>query len=404
MAKRVSRRRFIAASGATAATLAAGGLVQWLEQRSDAIMPSPTPTALAWVDDDVDGYLAVAPRTLRPGRTASVSLALLRGARPARSTVTVSLLKDKDGRPLAAASGRVSGRGSVPLGLPALAEGDYTLRVEGRGFRDEAPVRVEDGTLVFVETDKPIYRPGQTVHIRLLALDPTLRPASGQATVEVVDASGVKVFKRAVAIDAVGMASVDLPLSSEPNLGVWKVQATLGRRRGQVDVRVERYVLPKYEVRLDLPRAWALAGEPIRGTVTAEYTFGKPVKGEVEVVARRYVGDWQEYARVSRPIDGSLAVEVPAVGYAAGAPAAGGLGRVRLDVTVREQATGYEEQTSELVTIAASPVTLRLVPESSTFKPGLPFALLVVAETPGKQPVDADVEVRLRYQGEQFQT
>ncbi len=207
MAKRVSRRRFIAASGATAATLAAGGLVQWLEQRSDAIMPSPTPTALNWVDDDVDGYLAVAPRTLRPGQTASVSLALLRGARPARSTVTVSLLKVKDGKPVAAASGRVSGRGSIPLGLPALAEGDYTLRVEGRGFRDEAPVRVEDGTLVFVETDKPIYRPGQTVHIRLLALDPTLRPASGQATVEVVDASGVKVFKRAVAIDAVGMAS-----------------------------------------------------------------------------------------------------------------------------------------------------------------------------------------------------
>ena len=55
---------------------------------------------------------------------------------------------------------------------------------------------------------------------------------------------------------------------------------------------------------------------------------------------------------------------------------------MRLDVTVREQATGYEEQNSKLVTIVASPVGVRVVPETASFKPGLPLALLVTTETP----------------------
>ncbi len=84
---------------------------------------------------------------------------------------------------LRAVLGPVAGRGGVPFRLPRLAAGDYTLRVSGKGFSDEGKVRVEDGTILFLETDKPIYKPGQTVRIRLLALDSALRPVSTPATV-----------------------------------------------------------------------------------------------------------------------------------------------------------------------------------------------------------------------------
>ena len=40
----------------------------------------------------------------------------------------------------------------------------------------------------------------------------------------------------------------------------------------------------------------------------------------------------------------------------AGVPEAGGLGNVRLDITVVEKATGYEQTTTELITVADSPV------------------------------------------------
>src|SRR5262249_48271349 len=73
-----------------------------------------------------------------------------------------------------------------------------------------------------------------------------------------------------------------------------------------------------------------------------------------------------------------------------------------LDVTVREQSTGYEEKTSELVTIAAAPVTLTLIPESTTFKPSLPFSVLIVAATPDNKPVDTTVQFTLGYQDNTF--
>lgn len=416
MAGRISRRTVLAATAATGAVAAGVGALALWGGRSGPGEPVPTPGGLPAAETPVpstptatplpvvagapDGFVAVAPRVLRAGQAETVSLVLFRGGQPARDTVSVALLKD--GRSVASASGEIAGRGQMALLLPALAEGEYQLRVSGQQFAEQTAVRVEDGTLVFLETDKPIYKPGQTVHIRLLTLDAALRPVEGKATVEVMDAKGIKVFKKPVTVDAFGMASVDLPLSTEPNLGVWKISATAGRRSAQLDVRVERYVLPKYEVRLELAREWALASDPITGTVTAEYSYGKPVAGEVEVVALRYVGAWQEYARLTRPIDGKLAIELPAVRYAAGSPAGGGLSHVRLDVTVREQATGYEATTSRLVSIAASPVVLRAIPESVTFKPGLPFSLLVVAETPDKRPVDASVQLRLAYQDEQF--
>jgi CD109 antigen len=161
-------------------------------------------------------------------------------------------------------------------------------------------------------------------YIRVLALDPELRPVAGEAVVEALDAKGIKIFRKNVAIDEFGIASLDLPLSTEPNLGVWKLLATAGERSAQLDVRVERYVLPKYEVRVELESSWALASDRISGRIAAEYSFGKPVDGEAEVIASRYTGVWEEYARITLPVEGGAATfELPPVEFVAGSPARG---------------------------------------------------------------------------------
>jgi CD109 antigen len=403
---RLSRRTFLTASGASVAAAALAALTE-LGPRQRRTPASPTATEFPrasvtpGVDETVQGYLAIAPSTLRAGQTENIALTLMRGTRPASSTVTVTLLRDD--RVVAQTALWTAGHGVVPLAVPAQA-GAYTLRVSGKGFHDETDIQVEDSALVFVETDKPIYKPGQTAHIRVLALDPHLKPQAGEALVEVLDATGIKIFRQTLTLDDFGMASLDLPLSTEPNLGVWKAIATVGERSNQLDLRVERYVLPKFEVTLELAQAWVLVGDALRGTVSAEYSFGKPVNGEVEIVATRYVGVWEEYARVTLPLppNGAATFELPAVEYVAGAPEGGGLGSVRLDATVREQATGYSGQTSQLVTVADSPVALRLVPDTSVFKPGLPFGLLVVAETPDHQPVDANVRLQLTWPNDDY--
>ena len=364
----------------------------------------PTPTAQTPdtpLSERVDGYVAIAPQELRSGRPGSISVSLFDGGLPAQGIVRVSL--DNGGREAATASGLIMGAGAISLAVPDLPPDNYRLTVEGPDFNDTASLRVESGATLFLETDKPIYKPGQKVMMRVLTVSPELRPLTGDVTIEVQDAKGSRVFREAVATGEYGMATLEMPLSSEPNLGVWKITARSGESTAEVDVRVEEYVLPKYEVTVDLPKEWALADEKITGRIDAEYTFGRPVKGEVEIVASRYVGVWEEFATLTRQIDGSESFELPPVYYVAGVPAGRGMGNVNLDVTVREKSTGYEETTTRLLTVAESPVNLHLVSESSVFKPSLPFSFLVVTETPDNKPVDKRVTVRLQYVDEDLE-
>ena len=361
----------------------------------------------------VDGYLAAVPAVLRAGRTENVSVSLFDGAEPARGDVRLVLLQGSS--PIAEASASVAGAGAIPLSVPTMPAGHraihYTLHIEGGGdadgpaFTDTAMVLVkEPAELLFLETDKPIYKPGQRIRIRALRLDADLKPLPGSMTLQIQDAKGIKVYKRTVNADEFGMAEAGLPLSMEPNLGVWKITANSGEQSAQLDVRVDEYVLPKYEISVDLPKDWVLVDEPIAGAVSAEYSFGKPVRGELEIVASRYVGTWEEYARFEGEIDGATSFELPTAGYVAGVPTSGGQGNVQLHITVREPATGYEERITKLLTVAEAPVNLQLIPESRIFKPGLPLSLLVVSETPDQRPVAADVNVSVRYVDGEFET
>ncbi len=348
-----------------------------------------------------NSYVAIIPKILHSGRTEAISLTLFAGEKLTKDRVEVTLLKN--GEKVSSAKQTVDGKGTVTLDIPEVADGKYEIQVKGGAFSDKAEINVEKSFMVFVETDKPIYKPGQTIHMRVLTIDPALKPATEPVTIDVLDAKGIKIFRSEVTTDDYGMAGVDLPLSDEPNLGVWKINAITEKARTQLDVRVEEYVLPKYEVTVDLPREWFLASEEVKGKIGAEYSFGKPVKGEVTIIASRYVGQWEEYATLTKDIDGEINFELPAVQYVAGTPASGGQGNVQLDITVTEKSTGYVEKTSRLLTVAQTPVNLQLIPEGSVFKPGLPFNVLVLTETPDNRPVDSQVKVTITYVDADFE-
>ncbi|MDD5289455.1 MAG: alpha-2-macroglobulin family protein, partial [Dehalococcoidales bacterium] len=348
-----------------------------------------------------DSYVAIVPDVLHVGRAEAVSISLLSNAGAVRDIVEVALLKD--GKRITTASKTINGNDTITLEIPSNAEeGKYEIQVKGTGFTDKTSITVEKSFLVFVETDKPIYKPGQTINMRVLTLDPELKPVVEPATVEVLDAKGIKIFRTEVETDEYGMANLELPISDEPNLGVWKINVVTEKSRNQLDVRVEEYVLPKYEVAVELPKEWFLVSEPIKGKIKAEYSFGKPVSGELKIEALKYVGQWQTYTTFTKVINGEVEFELPAVGYVAGTPANGGQGNVQLNITVEEKSTGYMEKTSRLLTVAQSSINLQLIPEGSVFKPGLPFSFLVVTETPDNKPVDAEVDATVTYSNSKF--
>ncbi|MGA9350821.1 MAG: alpha-2-macroglobulin family protein [Anaerolineae bacterium] len=355
--------------------------------------PIPTPATPS-------AYMALAPARMYAGERQAVSLSLWAEDKPASGWVEISL--HKEGQQILRTKEFVSGKETIQFQVPS-QPGQYDLVVSGPGFEDKAQVQVTEGLLIFLESDKPIYKPGQQIEARIVTLDSELLPKPVRVTMEVLDAKGIKVARQEVETDEYGMGHFSLPLSTEPNLGTWKITASVQEQKAQVDVRVEKYVLPKYEVKVELPRNWFLPNEAVEGTVTAEYSFGKKVVGELVVTAFRYVGQWEEFARFTADIDGEASFEIPPVGYVAGVPAQRGMGNVQLEVVVQEKATGYEEKTTRLLTVAQSELSLQLIPEGSSFKPGLPFNLLLVTETPDNQPVDAKVELSISYLAEDFQ-
>jgi len=348
-----------------------------------------------------ESYMAIIPEVLHSGQTEELSLALFEGDRLVPGDVEVALLSE--GEEILSVEKSIDGKGTISLDIPDIEDGEYEITIKGNGFEDSATVSVEKSFLTFIETDKPIYKPGQTIYMRLFTLNNELRPVEELVTVEILDAKGIKIFRSEITTDDYGMASLELPLSQEPNLGVWKITAETEDGEMQLDVRVEEYVLPKYEIDIELPRMWFLADEVVTGSVSAEYSFGKPVTGELEIIASRYVGEWEEYAVFTKAIDGETSFEIPAVSYVAGTPAAGGMGNVILDVIVRETATGYEEQTSMLLTVAETPLNIQIIPESIVFKPGLPFNILLVTENPANEPLDATLDITITYLNAEYE-
>ncbi len=359
------------------------------------LLPACTPP------EPADGYAAVVPAVLPAGSQQAVSVALFKGGQTIAGKVLLTLFKDNE--EILTVERDINGKGTIPFTVPDVAEGEYGLRIQGNDFEDEAEVRIERNFLVFLETDKPIYKPGQTMRMRVFTLDAELKPLTERVIVEVLDAKGIKVFRQETATDGFGMATLSLPISSEPNLGVWKITTEAPNGKAELDVRVEEYVLPKYEVKLDLPKQWFLADEEITGKITSEYSFGKPVSGDLEIRASRYVGVWEEYAVFNATIDGEAEFNIPAAGYVAGVPAAGGQGNIMLEVSVLEKATGYEEKTSALLTVAQSELNIQIIPTGVNFKPGLPFDFLVVTETPDNKLIDEEVNVRLVYLNNEFE-
>lgn len=166
----------------------------------------------------IDGYVVLVPKVLRSGQTASFSVSLFNGEDLTKGRVTVSLFgRDKS---VASTVADIDGKGAVALDIPVALQGEFEVRVSGAGFSDSTPVEIQAGTLVFLETDKPIYKPGQTMLMRLVAINSELKPVQTEATVEIQDAKGVKAFKETVKTDEYGMATTRLPLSTVPNLGM----------------------------------------------------------------------------------------------------------------------------------------------------------------------------------------
>ena len=128
-------------------------------------------------------------------------------------------------------------------------------------------------------TDKPVYQPGQVIHMRGLALRrPDLKPVAGQVMAfSLTDPRGNVVFRDGKPTSRFGIGSADCPLAGELIEGNYHVDCRVGETTSRATVEVKRYVLPRFKVALALDQPYYQPGQIIKGRVQADYVFGKPV-------------------------------------------------------------------------------------------------------------------------------
>ncbi|NWI65975.1 A2MG protein, partial [Todus mexicanus] len=165
-----------------------------------------------------------------------------------------------------------------------------TVTVKGATlqFRSRKSVLVKNSeSLVFVQTDKPIYKPGQTVLFRIVSLDKDFRPLNEVVS---MDPKKNRLYQWTNAELKRGLIQLFFNLSSEPMQGTYTVvaQKTSGKTVRH-PFSVEEYVLPKFEVTVKMPKVITILDEKLKVTVCGLYTFGKPVTGLVSFrVCRKF--------------------------------------------------------------------------------------------------------------------
>ena len=250
---------------------------------------------------------------------------------------------------------------------------------------------VQDSAQILLTSDKPIYQPGQTIHLRALSLDKPYMTAtvSQDLLFEVLDPKGNKVFKETVTTDTFGVASTVFQLASEVNMGAYTIRCGFDTYSVEKTVTVERYTLPKFGVTVTTDADFYQPGDTISGSIDAAYFFGMPLENaSVTIDAKKYDVSYTTFATTTGQTDteGILDFQITLPTYFVGQPLNDGNAFALLTITVEDTA-GQSRTVEVSKPVVQTPVLLTLVPESGTVVPGLDNTFYLLTSSPTGTPI-----------------
>jgi A-macroglobulin TED domain/Alpha-2-macroglobulin family/Carboxypeptidase regulatory-like domain/MG2 domain/A-macroglobulin receptor binding domain/Alpha-2-macroglobulin bait region domain len=328
------------------------------------------------------------------------------------------LVPQQKARPLFSA--RLNNRGTVAaqFRFPAGVAGKYAIRLIADtpigSTEYTQPVLLKDAASILLTTEKPIYQPGQSIHIRALALDGASHRADARRslTFELEDSRGNKVFKKKTVTDDFGVASAGFSLADEVNLGTYHLRALLGEKElthSEVAINVERYVLPKFKIAVEFtgkdnrPRRDYRPGDHVSGTVRANYFFGKPVD-HAEIALKISSMDVDVFVAASAKgrtdNQGAYHFDLALPTYFAGRSANHGAARALVEATIKDSA-GHSETRGEPITISQSSLLVVAVPEGGTLIPHLANQIFLISSYPDGTPASTSLTVHTSASSEQ---
>ncbi len=133
----------------------------------------------------------------------------------------------------------------------------------------------------YIYTDKPIYRPGHTVHLKAILrwrqLDALAKFDRPEAEVAVSDTNDKVVFRQQLKLDAFGAVQAHFPVPATAALGNYTIRIQSGDAQGTGGFEVQEYRKPEFEVIVTPATRFVVQGREAMVSVQARYYFGQPV-------------------------------------------------------------------------------------------------------------------------------
>jgi len=208
------------------------------------------------------------------------------------------------------AEGRTSADGLLEAALPeqpiesvvGIAQcGEQVAATDPGSWSLQEPARELAG---YIYTDKPIYRPGHSVHLKAILRwrhhDALAKFDRSEVEVVASDPNDKVVFRQQVKVDAFGAVNATFPVPATAALGNYALRIQSGEFQAASGFEVQEYRKPEFEVIVTPASRFAIQGREAVVSIQARYYFGQPVaNGQL-----RWVVNQQPYYSPLRWDDG----------------------------------------------------------------------------------------------------
>ncbi|XP_029028278.1 alpha-2-macroglobulin-like [Betta splendens] len=233
-------------------------------------------------------YIVTIPAVLEAGAQTNFCASLLQPNETLR--LTVRLMSDQKNLTLLNMTSSKELHSCTLFQVPVVqtdAIQNFTVEVRGPTFYSQKVMKVMIKVyqpMTFIQTDKPIYLPGQTVNFRVVTLDTKLRPFNQlYDTITIQDVGNNRIGQWLNETSSGKILQLSYSLDSEALEGTYMITVFIGNQQINQDFQVAQYVLPRFYVKIVAPDTVCIGQAVISAQVCANYTYGQPVPGSVKV-------------------------------------------------------------------------------------------------------------------------
>ncbi|XP_036070459.1 alpha-2-macroglobulin-like protein 1 [Oryzias melastigma] len=274
----------------------------------------------------------------------------------------------------------------VPM-VSSATVASISVKIQGRvdSLNQDTKVLIEPPAFIhIVQTDKPIYKPGQTVQFRIVSMDTNFIPVNRMyKEVTIEDPNTNRIAQWLDKSIKGGILDLSHPTIPEAAQGIYTITAETDKGEAiSYNFEIKEYVLPKFEVTINLPSVITILDDDVTMKICGKYTYGKPVLGSVKAEFCRRTSPffWLSTSKqkdicktfnLSTDKNGCATQTIALAGFAINA--FNYFDSFEVTAELEESGTGVVLKASGSAIFTSQVRTITFEDVSSSYKPGLPL-------------------------------